>query len=64
LTLRIKTIRRERTERHGTTQTGQENGEVRLKRNPVNYSFMLPARAIRESAAASHFARVWAGSIT
>ena len=47
LTLRIKTSRRERTERHRTTQTGQENGNGTSSRRTA---FTIPLRCRRRNA--------------
>ena len=63
LPLRIGIIGCERTKRHRTAQTGQENGKVRVSMNPVYYS-LTGRPATRKPAAASHFGGVCAASIT
>ena len=66
LTLRIKTIGCERTKRHRTTQTGQENGNSDDFTGRTSFTIPLRCRPAQCASrpAASHFGRVCAGSIT
>ena len=65
LTLRINTIRCERTGRHRTIQTGQEDGSGRVLegRAAIKYSLLYTPRD-RQRHWPLHFARVCAASIT
>ena len=61
-TPRINTVGCERTGRHRTDQSGQENGNVSLRGDLVYYSFTMSAAQSASGLAASHFGRVCAGA--
>src|ERR1700744_4034390 len=64
LTLRINTGCK-RAKRHLTSQTGQESGNGAFSQRTSHLLFLYDViSAMRQAAAASHFGRVCAGSIT